>query len=129
MTKGEARKIFKSWQEYMEIADKLRKLFSSIPESFLPYPKEILEEAINMVAREYFDAGDKKMVNTIETTLAGFLWIHKGDGEAIDGMYRDLELMLRHPDLKKIKIKKLIERKEFWLKDRENASIYIKSDE
>jgi len=116
MTKEEARKIFDSWREYMEIADKLRKLFVSIPESFLPYPKETLEEALNIIAKNYFDAGDKEKVNTIQTTMAGFLWCHEKDEEAIEGMHRTLDLMLKNPDLKKIKIEKLKECKDSWAK-------------
>jgi len=67
MTTEKAEKIFKSWQEYMEIADKLQKILGpSIPESFLPYPPEILEEALNITAEKFFDAGDKRKLKLLK---------------------------------------------------------------
>ena len=53
MTLNEALIIYKSWQDYMEIGDKFFRLMLPIPESFLPYPADILEEALNIVAEHY----------------------------------------------------------------------------
>jgi len=60
MTFEDANKIFQDWQRYMEINNKLSKIFMgfSLPKSFLPYPMEVLEEAINIVAKAYSDNKD-----------------------------------------------------------------------
>lgn len=116
MTFDEADKIFKSWQEYVEIAGKLEKIFSTIPESFLPYPVEILEEALNIVAKRYFDTGDRKMSKTIQETIAAFLWTHEKDETAIESMEKNLDLMLKHPELREVKLAKLKECRDSWAK-------------
>src|SRR4030042_4110955 len=103
MTKEEARKIFKSWQDYMEIADKLHKLFCHVPESFLPYPVDTLEEALNITAKDYFDSGDKEMSENIQRTmsyyLTSFYFTESGvtgskitDEGSIESMKRELDL-------------------------------------
>lgn len=116
MTSEEANKIFKSWQEYMEIADKLDKLFAQLPESFLPYPSDILEEALNIVAKRYFDAGNKKMSETIQHTMSAFLSLHTKDEEALVSMNQGLKLILDNPELKKTYLEKLEECRDSWLK-------------
>jgi len=118
MTDKEAEIIFKSWQEYMEIADKLEKFFYHLPESFLPYPANVLEEALNIMAKRCFDNGDTKMADTIQTTIGGFLWTHIKDEEAIESMKGDLDMMLENPELKEIKLKQLKERAIHWGKNR-----------
>ena len=52
MTLVEARKVTQIYGKYLEvIAGKLHIFFlARVPESFLPFPKKILEEAINIVA-------------------------------------------------------------------------------
>ena len=60
MTKEEARIIFKSWQDYQEIGDRFLSFMLRVPESFLPYPADTLEEALNIIAKDYFDSGDKE---------------------------------------------------------------------
>ena len=120
MTKEEARKIFESWRAYMEIADKLRKLFVTIPESFLPYPKDILEEALAVIAKDYLDNGHKEKAETIQLTIHGYLRCHEKDETALEGMRRVLDLMLKSPDLMKVKINSLHESRDSWAKRREN---------
>ena len=116
MTFEEANKIFKSWQSYMEIVDKLGKIFHELPESFLPYPPKVLEEALNIVAEKYFYAGDKKKSETIQETMGGFLFMHTDDEKALDSMCKTLDLILKHPELKDTYIEKLKESKDYWLK-------------
>lgn len=116
MTSEEADKIFKSWQEYMEIVDKLDRIFSQLPESFLPYPPEILEEALNIVAKRFFDTGDKKMSETVQETMSAFLTMHANDEDAIASMHQSLGLMLNHPKLKETYLEKLKECRDSWLK-------------
>lgn len=120
MKTEEAEKIFRSWQEYMEIADKLSKtLGPSLPESFLPYPTQALEEALNIMAEKFFNAGDKKKVETIEETKTGFLWQYEDDAVALESISKHLNLILKNPDLKKVKTEKLRETRDSWAKLRE----------
>jgi hypothetical protein len=116
MTFEEAEKIFKSWQGYMEIVDKLGKIFIQLPESFLPYPSDILEEALNIVAKDFFDNGNKKMSNTIQETMSGYLTMHTDDEVALASMHHSLELMSKHPKLKETYLETLKECQDFWLK-------------
>jgi len=136
MTLEEANKIYIDWKEYMEIADKLNKVFSIVPESFLPYPLEILEEALNIIAKYYFDSGDKKIANNIQETMGAYLSgyyfsttddkvvakNYKLTGEEIlKKMKRDLDFMLENPELLKFKLKNLKEARYSWAKLNSNA--------
>ena len=134
MTKEEARIIFKSWQDYVEIADKLHKLFCQVPESFLPYPVHTLEEALNITAKDYFDSGNKEMSETIQRTMAlyltpyyftesGVTGIKFTDEESIELMKRKLDLIENNPELKKAIVKSLKETQDSWIKSRNSSGI------
>jgi hypothetical protein len=73
MTIDEAQVIFKSWQDYMESADKLSRLMLPVPESFLPYPADVLEEALNIISKCYFDSGNKRMSENIKKSMSYLL--------------------------------------------------------
>ena len=106
----------------MEIADKLRQLFVLVPESFLPYPAEILVEALNVAAKDKFDEGNIKAAKAIETTAAAYLSSYLTekitDETALESMNRSLSLILSDPELKKIKLEKLREVRDNWAKIR-----------
>lgn len=72
MTFAEANKIFKIWSGwYWPSHFILHSIFlSKIPESFLPYPQDILEEALNIVARQYYDNGDLQNSKKIQESIA-----------------------------------------------------------
>jgi hypothetical protein len=130
MTKEEAKKIFKSWRHYMEIADKMKQIFSVVPESFLPYPADKIEEALHMKSKEMADAGEMDKAAGIESTGAGYLNGHydpdepMSDEEALKRMHSDLTILLEHPELMEIKLNKLKEVRESWSKIRgENRHI------
>jgi hypothetical protein len=115
MTFDEAEKVFNSWRSYVEISDKLSKIFSKLPESFLPYPKDISEEALNIMAERYWNNGDKetsKAIQTIQATLCEYV----KDEEALEQMARALDLTVKHPDLKQTILEVLKECKDSWLK-------------
>lgn len=116
MTNEQANKIFKEWQQYVEIADKLSIIFTVIPESFLPYPKEVLEEALNIKAKEYFDYGNTKMSKNIQETIASWIWNCESDEEALNKMKKDLELFLDNDILRKTILKNLQTSRDSWLK-------------
>lgn len=127
MTIIEAHVIFKSWQDYMEIAEKLNHLMLPIPESFLPYPADVLEEALNIVAEHYFDSGNKRMSENIKESMAAYLTFsitnaqtgaRLTDEEAITNMKKTLDLIEKNPELKKAILKSLKECQERWIKSR-----------
>ena len=115
MTLNEENKIFKEWKEYQEINDKLMKffMFSGIPESFLPYPKETLEEALNIVAKAHFDAGDYKTSETIKTTIS-FLIFYKKDEEVFDNITNSTTL--KDPKIKEALLNNLKKARDSWAK-------------
>ncbi|MDP2668743.1 MAG: hypothetical protein Q8P07_02815 [bacterium] len=127
----EANRIYESWRNYMEIAEKLGILFTQIPESLLPYPVETLEEALNIMRKAFGDSGDIEAIKNIEGTmgfhLSGFYFnkslggpTHRRttDEEAMESMAQTLDLYLQNPDLKKIKLEKLRECQNAWIKFR-----------
>jgi hypothetical protein len=118
MTIEEAQKVFKAWQEYVEIADKLQQVFAVIPESFLPYPKGILAEALNTTAKSYFDAGNRRMSDNILNSMAAWLTCAKEDDEAIAAMKKELDLRLGNPDLRKATIEALRRTQESWARSK-----------
>ena len=67
MTIEEANKIVNIWGKYLEhVFGKLNTLFylggkvPYIPESLLPYPKTMLDEALIIMEKHYFDTENKK---------------------------------------------------------------------
>lgn len=116
MTLEDAQKIFKAWQEYSEINDKLMKVFLGItlPESFLPYPLEDLEEATNIIAKTYFDAGDYKTMKQVQEVI-GFLTAYKDDEKALESIRKGLDFVLQNPELKKAVLENLKEAQESWV--------------
>lgn len=122
MTKEEARVIYKSWQDYIEIADKFFRLMLPVPESFLPYPAKTLEEALLIIAKDFFDSGDKVMSEKIKELMVGHLLGIKSDEEAITDMKRKLDFIEQNPKLKKALLKSLKECQEGWIKSRSQAN-------
>ena len=134
MTFEEAKKIFKSWQDYQEIADKLGTIFVVVPESFLPYPVDTLEEALNIIAKEYFDTGDKKAANDIQESMGRYLTgyylpveglVVTGDKlteeEVLRKMKRDLDFMLENPELLEAKLESLKKARDSWIEHNKRA--------
>jgi len=137
MTLEEANKIFEHWKGYSEIADKMHKIFLVVPESFLPYPIDILEEALNIVAKHYFDSGDKRTANIIQETmmlqLGGYCLGTDSEGktkvvdkitdeEVLQKMKKDLDFMLDNPELLKVKLDNLKKSAESWAALRESEN-------
>jgi hypothetical protein len=90
MTLDEAEKVFRGWQEYVEIANKLQQLFTVIPESFLPYPKAVLQEALNIIAKRFFASGNTAMSHFIQDSMCVWLAAARNDAEAIAIMAKEL---------------------------------------
>lgn len=132
MTLQEAKKIFKDWQSYQEIADKMSHIFTIVPESFLPHPVSKLEEALNIVAKFCFDSGDKETANNIKETMGMhlmgyFIKTTNGkiescdqisDGEVLERMKKSLDMISENTELKEVKLKSLKECSDSWLEFR-----------
>ncbi len=71
MSLAVAEVIMKDWGKFLEITNgNLGAVFlSNIPESFLPYPKEKIEEALNIAAEAFYDQGNMEYVRTIQSTI------------------------------------------------------------
>jgi len=84
MNQSEATTIFNVWSKWAYPYHQL--LFSifqeQIPESFLPYPKQLLEEALNAVSKAYFDSGDYEYSKAIQNTIP-FLMFYSKDEDAL----------------------------------------------
>jgi len=117
MDRTEARKIFRYWQEYAETGDRFFQMMLSPPPSFLPYPVPVLEEALNIVAKEYFDAGNRKAAETIQQTMGAYIPM-ESDGEALVGMHKALTMILSSPELKASILERLKRSQESWIKTR-----------
>ena len=71
MTFIEACEIFDVWKNwYWPCHFLLDSVFGPIiPESFLPYPKNVLEEALNIVAKDFFDKGNIQASKDIQRAM------------------------------------------------------------
>jgi hypothetical protein len=125
MTEEEAKNIYKNWKANIEILDKILKVFHVIPESFLPYNIETLEEALNIVAKDYFDMGDKRTAKNIQEILTlhveGLYYTPEGvtgrkmtDEEALMSMKKKLHQIFENPELKTVVLKNLKEARKSW---------------
>lgn len=76
MTIDEAKKIIENWSVYLEYTHgKLSLVFGpQIPESFLPFHSSIIEEAINIVAKQHHDMGDKEAVSMLQSGIGLLTW-------------------------------------------------------
>jgi hypothetical protein len=117
MTINEATKIFNYWKEYAEINSKLMQLMCPIPESFLPYPKETLEEALNIISKIYFDSGDFKTSEAIKDTMC-FLLSYIKDEEAYDMFINST--VFKDPKLREAILNNLKKTRDSWAKYKEN---------
>ena len=114
MTREEAEIIFRDWQAYVEINDKLFQIFGpSIPKSFLPYPPDVLEKAMNIIANGYFEFGDGRTCTMIKENISIIL-SYKEDEEAIKNIVNGVRL--KHVELRKVFISKLQKSRDSWAK-------------
>jgi hypothetical protein len=134
MNREMAHTVFRCWQAYMETGDRFDKLMITPPPSFLPYPVEMMEEAINVVAKEYLDAGDHKTANEIQEMAACHLagYYLKGassggvsasakclsDEEALKEMRKTLDLLIENPSLMKTVLANLKASQTSWMESR-----------
>ena len=84
MTLNEADKIVQIWGKYLEYASgKITMIFGTrIPESLLPYPKDILLDALNIMAEHYHKTGNQREVKLLQETAAELI-AYVNDEEAL----------------------------------------------
>ncbi len=120
MTLVEAQKIFRNWQVHLELFDKLRTIFTVFPESFLPYPVSVLEEALNIVAKDFYERGDTSAAADIQRLMAyhiGGLYLDEkmlDDEQALLEMKRRLDLIFSDEELKKVLLMNLKRVRDSW---------------
>lgn len=84
MTIREAGKIVEIWGRYLEFCSKLIVVFGhKIPDSFLPFPKDILDEAIDIIIDQYHKEGNKHMINVLEESRYDLYIRYVNDEEAL----------------------------------------------
>jgi hypothetical protein len=115
MTFDEADKIVLIYGRYLEYCSHILMIFGArIPESFLPFPKDTLEKALNIMAEHYHKAGDQHRVKLMQEVAAN-LPAYVDDEEALirtaklfnDPKWRDAFLpVLKKSQLDWIKIHK-----------------------
>ena len=91
MTFTEADKIFQVWSQWhWPFHSMLYSIFSSnIPESFLPYPLDDLNEAITIMANHYNDVGDQEFAELVYKSIGSLSFYKKDDyafGQASENM-------------------------------------------
>ncbi len=84
MTFDEADEIVLSYGKYWQyMGGKIQLFFgASMPESFLPYPIIVLEEAIEIMVNHYIKIGDMRLENNLRN-LAVLLLLFKDDEQAL----------------------------------------------
>lgn len=93
MTISEADEIFKVWQQWFwPFHSLLNSIFRfGIPESFLPYPKSTLYEAIDIELKLYENDANSEEYKAIEITKS-FLSLYENDKDAFDTLLKNLSI-------------------------------------
>lgn len=81
----EADKIRDAWGKFLEVANPglMRMFLGKIPESVLPYPKEKIEEAMNIFIESFEAEGNQEAAETFRATIP-MLWAYVDDKQAIE---------------------------------------------
>jgi len=112
MTFVEANKIFQVWKSwYWPFDFILGSVFlAKKPKSFLPFPEEVLEEALNIVAKYYFDAGDIKLSKLIQESIPA-IWQYTDDEAA----FKEASATFSKPEMREIILLHINKFKNDWI--------------
>lgn len=132
MNLEEAQTIYKEWKNFLEIADKLNTIFfGKLPPSFLPYPPEIIESALNTIIEYKTKSGEEREIKLIKETASFYLTPYYfdfnnkseepivSDEKSLIDMKKSLEMILDNDELKKTILEKLQEKQQSWIKSRQ----------
>jgi len=113
MTFIEADKIFKVWSQwYWPFHSMLYSIFSSnIPESFLPYSIDDLNEAITIIANHYNDIGDQESAELVYKSIDSLLFYKKDDDA-----FRQASKNMSNSETKEIILTRITNFKKDWIK-------------
>ena len=113
MTLSEANIIVRVWGGYIEYCqDRLQALFiANIPESLLPYPQEIIEEALNLAAKHYYDIGDYEKYELLKDSHRCLAFYGK-DEDALEGAVMAFNI----PEVKEKIISNMKKVQKNWIK-------------
>ena len=112
MTFTEADKIFQIWRKwYWPFDFILHSIFlGKIPESFLPYPKDVLEEALNIVAKHCYEIGDSQYSKLIQDSIVA-LWEYTKDENA----FQQAAESLANPEMREVMLIHISNFKNDWI--------------
>lgn len=87
MTIDEADKVVSIWGKYLEYCSgRFNMIFlhnkGKIPESLLPFPKLVLEDALNIMDKHYFDTGNKRGMELMRATMVELV-LYEDDEKAL----------------------------------------------
>ncbi len=90
---SEAKQIFDVWRKWVWPCHSM--LFTifcgQIPESFLPYPEDVLNEALTMMANYYYKYGNKEIAEAIIGTR-DYISFYTKDEESVEMLKKLLEI-------------------------------------
>jgi len=89
--------------------------FTKIPESLLPFPKDIIEQASNMVAEFHHENGNKEAVNAIQACSVS-LWTYSNDEESL----LEAVKIWNNPEARKTLLPSLKKMQETWIASQGN---------
>ena len=82
----EAKKIFEAFRKWYWpchfILDTV--FFGKKPESFLPFPKDVITEALSIMEKYYHDIGNTKIADSIQTSNTVMYMSYTKDEEALE---------------------------------------------
>lgn len=121
MTFEHADKIVTIYGRYLEYCSKITFVFlTKIPESFLPFPKDIIEEALNIMAEHYYKIGDMHGVNLMRETCAELI-PYIDDEEAL----LEAAKLFNNKEWRDAFIPSLKQMQKDWLKTQGNFETYF----
>ena len=84
MTIEEVDKILPIWGKYLEYTHgRLVLIFSNhIPESFLPFSKDVLRDTFDTAKEQYCKSGNKRGVELMQESTSSLMW-YEDDGNAL----------------------------------------------
>jgi hypothetical protein len=101
----QAQRVTHDFGKYLEVAGFVVQLFmSAIPELLLPYPKEVIQQALDIMSSYYNEKGDTEAVNQLvigRTMLMGYINSEKA--------FSDFAKLLETPNFKNLIFPKLEE--------------------
>lgn len=112
MTPSKADKIVRIYGRYLEYCSKMTVVFDDcIPESFLPFPKSIPLEALNIVAENHHKRGNQHGVELMRE-VASELIAYGDDEEALSGAAKNFN----NPKWREVFIPMLKNLQKEWIK-------------